>query len=86
MKSLLKVRGPTLPYDRRETRDKLPLGRDPDRSWRHRHTSIIIIIIIISIIIIIIIILLLLFLSWNPIAQWTSAAAYECAAAQSMDA
>ena len=23
----------------RETRDKRPLGRDPDRSWCHRHTT-----------------------------------------------
>ena len=24
----------------RETRDNLPLGRDPDRGWCHRHTSV----------------------------------------------
>ena len=24
----------------RETRDKRSLGRDPDRSWCHRHTSV----------------------------------------------
>ena len=25
----------------RETRDKRPLGSDPDRSWCHRHTNVI---------------------------------------------
>ena len=24
----------------RETQDKRPLGRDPDRNWCHRHTSV----------------------------------------------
>ena len=27
-------------YNPGETRDKRPLGRDPDRSWRHRHSSV----------------------------------------------
>ena len=26
--------------DQRETRDKRSLGRDPSRSWCHRHTSV----------------------------------------------
>ena len=29
-----------LAYNRREVRDKRPLGRDPDRSWRYRHTIV----------------------------------------------
>ena len=29
-----------LAYNRRETRDKRPLGRDTDRSWYHRHTNV----------------------------------------------
>ena len=28
-----------LAYNRRGTLDKRPLGRDPDMSWRHRHTT-----------------------------------------------
>ena len=28
-----------LTYDRRKTREKRPLGRDPVRSWCHRHTT-----------------------------------------------
>ena len=56
----------SLDYNRRETRDMRLLGRDPDRSQCHLHTS--------------------LKLLWSrPMAPWTSAAAYECAAAQSMD-
>ena len=27
-------------YSLRKTREKLPLGRDPDRGWHHRHTSV----------------------------------------------
>ena len=29
-----------LAYNRRKTRDKRPLGRDPDRCWCHCHTSV----------------------------------------------
>jgi hypothetical protein len=29
-----------LAYNRCETRDKRPLGKDPDRSWCHRHTPV----------------------------------------------
>ena len=29
-----------LAYNRRKTRDKRPLGKDPDRSWCHRHTIV----------------------------------------------
>ena len=29
-----------LVYSRRESRDKRPLSRDPDRTWCHRHTSV----------------------------------------------
>ena len=55
-----------LAYNRRETREKRLLGRDPDRSQCHLHNS--------------------LKLFWSrPMAPWTSAAAYKCAAAQSMD-
>ena len=32
----VKSSGPSL----RETREKRPLGRDPDRRWRYRHTSV----------------------------------------------
>jgi hypothetical protein len=57
------VKRSSLAYNRHETRDKTPLGRDPDRSWCHRHPSV--------------------KLFWLlPMASWTSAAAYECAAAQ----
>ena len=35
-----KVRTSSLAYNRCETRDKRPLGRDPDRSWSHLHTSV----------------------------------------------
>ena len=34
----LKVLG--LTYNRRETRDKLCLGKDPDMSWCHSHTPV----------------------------------------------
>ena len=34
-----KVKSSSLPYNRCETRDKRPLGRDLKRSWCHRHTS-----------------------------------------------
>ena len=30
----------SLAYNRRETWVKRPLGRDPDRSWCHLHTSV----------------------------------------------
>ena len=51
---------------KRETQDKQLLGRDPDRSLCHRHTSV--------------------KLFWSqPMASWTSAEAYKCAAAQSVD-
>ena len=36
--AMLKALG--ISYNRRETRDKRPLGRDPDRSWCHCHTSV----------------------------------------------
>ena len=29
-----------LAYNRRKTRDKRPLGRDPDRGWFHRHSHV----------------------------------------------
>ena len=29
-----------LAYNLRETQDKRPLGKDPDRSWCHRHTPV----------------------------------------------
>ena len=61
-----KLQSSSLPYNRRETRDKWPLGRDPDRGLYHLHTRV------------------KLFWSQSMI-PWTSAAAYECAAAQSMD-
>ena len=35
-----KVKALGLAYNRRETRDKWPLGRDPDRSWCHSHISV----------------------------------------------
>ena len=35
-----KVKSSSLAYNRRETRDKRPLGRDPDRSWCHLHTNV----------------------------------------------
>ena len=35
-----KVKSSSLTYNRRETRDKRPLGRNPDRSWGHRHISV----------------------------------------------
>jgi len=55
-----------LAYNRRETREKRLLGRDPDRSLCHLHTS--------------------LKCFWSQsVPPWTSTAAYECAAAQSMD-
>ena len=60
------MKSSSLAYIRRETREKLPLAREPDRSCCHFHTSV--------------------KLFWSqPLALWTSAAAYECAAAQSMD-
>ena len=31
---------PNLAWNRHETRYKRPLGRDPKRSWCHRHTSV----------------------------------------------
>ena len=34
-----KMKSSSLSYNRRETRDKRPLGRDPDRSCCHRHTT-----------------------------------------------
>ena len=34
-----KVKSYSLAYNRCETRDKRPLGRDPDRSWCHRYTT-----------------------------------------------
>ena len=34
------MKSSSLAYNRRETRDKLPLGRDPDRSWCHHPTSV----------------------------------------------
>ena len=34
-----KVKVLGLAYNERETRDKRPLGKDPDRSWCHRHTT-----------------------------------------------
>ena len=50
----------------RETRDKPPLGMDPELSWYYLHTSA--------------------NLCWSqPIAPWTSVAAYVYSAAQSMD-
>ena len=53
-------------YNQRETGEKRPLGRDPDRSWCHLHTSV--------------------KHFWaQSMAPWLSAAAYECAAAQSWD-
>ena len=55
-----------LAYNRHETPDKPLLGKNPDRSWFHLHTSV--------------------NLFWSqPMAPSTSAAAYECAIAQSMD-
>ena len=35
-----KMKSSSLSYNRRETRDKRPLGRDPDRSCCHLHTSV----------------------------------------------
>ena len=62
------MKSSSLPYNRRETRDKRPLSRESERSWCHRHTTSVI------------------KLFWSqPKAPWTSAVAYECAAAQFMD-
>jgi hypothetical protein len=61
-----KVKSSRLAYNRREIRDKRPLGRDLDRSWCHLYTSV--------------------KLLWSqPMAPKTSATAYECVAAQSMN-
>ena len=35
-----KVKSSSLAKNRRETRDKRPLDREPDRSWCHLHTSV----------------------------------------------
>ena len=35
-----KVKSSSLTYNRREIQDKRILGRDTDRSWCHRHTSV----------------------------------------------
>ena len=35
-----KVKSSSLAYNRRETRNKRPLGRDPDWGWCHRHISV----------------------------------------------
>jgi hypothetical protein len=35
-----KVNSSSLAYNRRDTRDKGPLGRDPDRSWCKLHTRV----------------------------------------------
>ena len=35
-----KVKSSNITYNWRETRDKRPLDKDPDRSWCHRHTSV----------------------------------------------
>ena len=35
-----KVTSSSLAYNRRETRDKRPLGRDQERSWCHLHRSV----------------------------------------------
>ena len=35
-----KVKSSSLAYNRRETRDKQPLVRDPGRSWCHFHNSV----------------------------------------------
>ena len=35
-----KVKSSSLAYNRRETRDKRPLIRDPDRTWCHLHTNV----------------------------------------------
>ena len=61
-----KAKSSSLAYNRRETRDKQPLGRDLDESWGHLHTSV------------------KLYQS-QPMAPWTLATAYECAAAQFME-
>ena len=37
-----KVKSSSLAYNQHETQDKHPLGRDPDRSWCHYHTTIMI--------------------------------------------
>ena len=34
------MKSSSLAYNKRETRDKQPLGRDPDRSWCHHRTSV----------------------------------------------
>ena len=34
------MKSSSLAYNRRETRDKPPLGRDPDKSWCHLPTSV----------------------------------------------
>jgi len=60
------LKSSSLAYNRRETGDKGLLGREPDRSQCHLHTS-------------------LKFFWSQPMAPWTLATAYECAAAQSMD-
>ena len=61
-----KVKSSSIAYNRRETRNKRPVGWEPDRSWCHLLTGV--------------------KLFWSQLmASWISAAAYECAAAQSMD-
>ena len=35
-----KVKSFSLAYNRRETREKRPLAKDPDTSWCHLHTSV----------------------------------------------
>ena len=35
-----KVKSYSLAYNRHETRDKWPLGRDPDRSWCRHYTTV----------------------------------------------
>ena len=35
-----KVKSSSLAYNRSETRDKRPLGRDPGRSWCHLHARV----------------------------------------------
>ena len=59
------MKSSSLAYNRRETRDKRLLGRDPDRGCKRFYSSV--------------------KLLWSqPMSPWSSAAGYECAAAQSM--
>ena len=34
------LKSSNLAYNRRETREKRPLGKDPDRSWCNLHTIV----------------------------------------------